>query len=73
MRRTLGLGASILSSIAVLADGFGAERRPAAPRGLGKAAQAQIEAARVEPSYHHISRQVRRREQRKALKRMGAI
>lgn len=45
--------------------------RTTAARGHGKQFAAQWRGGKTPPSYAHVSRQVRRREQRKALKRMG--
>lgn len=58
----------------VFGDGWpatGAVERHTAPAGHGKQFASQWAAGRKAPQYHHISRQVRRREQRKAMKRMG--
>ncbi|TNE66830.1 MAG: hypothetical protein EP336_09445 [Rhodobacteraceae bacterium] len=40
------------------------------PHGRGKLWRAKLAAGSVDPEFHHISRQVRRRAQRQALKRM---
>lgn len=45
-------------------------RRPASPPGHGQRFRALWASGKVDPSFHHISRQVKRREQRKATKRM---
>lgn len=43
--------------------------RAAAQRGRGKAYDARWASGSVKPQFHHVSRQVKRREQRKAMKR----
>ena len=51
-------------------QGHGApEIRVPTGRGLGRLHREQLRAGAVEPQFAYISRQVRRREQRKAMKR----